>query len=105
MSDDKPTKKIRDRHIQIRLTDTEFNDIKPVPVNWVRPLFAPVGTGSKDRTTKRQSEENHTRSRPRIGASCSVDRQQHQSNRQAFKPRKPRKQRGANDLGENTSRP
>ena len=28
MSDDKSTKKIRDRHIQIRLTDTEFNDIK-----------------------------------------------------------------------------
>ena len=28
MSDEKPTKKIRDRHIQIRLTDTEFNDIK-----------------------------------------------------------------------------
>lgn len=28
MSDDKPIKKIRDRHIQIRLTDTEFNDIK-----------------------------------------------------------------------------
>ena len=28
MSDEKPTKKVRDRHIQIRLTDTEFNDIK-----------------------------------------------------------------------------
>ena len=28
MSDEKPTKEIRDRHIQIRLTDTEFNDIK-----------------------------------------------------------------------------
>ena len=28
MSDDKPTKKIRDRHIQIRLPDAEFNDIK-----------------------------------------------------------------------------
>ena len=28
MSDEKPNKKIRDRHIQIRLTDTEFNDIK-----------------------------------------------------------------------------
>ena len=28
MSDDKPTNKIRDRYIQIRLTDTEFNDIK-----------------------------------------------------------------------------
>ena len=28
MSDEKPTKKVRDRHIQIRLTDSEFNDIK-----------------------------------------------------------------------------
>ena len=28
MSDEKATKEIRDRHIQIRLTDTEFNDIK-----------------------------------------------------------------------------
>ena len=28
MSDEKPAKKIRDRHIQIRLTDVEFNEIK-----------------------------------------------------------------------------
>jgi hypothetical protein len=28
MSDEKPTKKIRDRHIQIRLTDAEFSEIK-----------------------------------------------------------------------------
>ena len=28
MSDDKTTKKIRDRYIQIRLTEAEFNDIK-----------------------------------------------------------------------------
>ena len=28
MSDEKPNKEIRDRHIQIRLTDTEFNAIK-----------------------------------------------------------------------------
>ena len=28
MSDEKPTKKIRDKHIQIRLTVTEFNEIK-----------------------------------------------------------------------------
>ncbi len=28
MSDEKTTKEVRDRHIQIRLTDTEFNDIK-----------------------------------------------------------------------------
>ena len=28
MSDEKPNKKIRDRHIQIRLTDGEFNEIK-----------------------------------------------------------------------------
>ena len=28
MSDKKPTKQIRDRHIQIRLTDAEFAEIK-----------------------------------------------------------------------------
>ena len=28
MSDEKPTKEVRDRHIQIRLTDKEFNEIK-----------------------------------------------------------------------------
>lgn len=28
MSDEKPTKKIRNRHIQIRLTDAEFSEIK-----------------------------------------------------------------------------
>ena len=28
MSDDKPAKKIRDRYVQIRLTDTELNEIK-----------------------------------------------------------------------------
>lgn len=28
MSDDKPTNKIRDRYIQIRLTDNEFDEIK-----------------------------------------------------------------------------
>ena len=28
MSDEKSIKKIRDKHIQIRLTDTEFNEIK-----------------------------------------------------------------------------